>query len=224
MTNRQPRYMSASERRAWDRKQAEAPVADLYVDRNGQMTPATEQGARMVSNAFRGIAESLSGFGASRPPSHWTQQAREQKTEELERTIQRAAQALLRVEATPDPSEYPDGTVLSWEAVFPTGETVYTYVALKTLGRWYTTARSGNVLTDAELFNKLARQEVKAIWAVTAWERIDASQKPSIATPGATEEAGQPEPKAKKLSHAECSHPMTPYERRKCREARRSSK
>jgi hypothetical protein len=87
----------------------------------------------------------------------------------LETTMTQAAAALARLDATPNPADYPDGTVLYVRRQFKNLGGVYEYAYLKASnGYWYGTGHVS--VTDDGLRHSLMRDDVREISVATAWE------------------------------------------------------
>ena len=121
---------------------------------------------------------------------------------ELERMLQVTAQALARLDETPDPEEMEIGTVLRWTVVYPERPRTevdprpeYTTIGLK-IGpdQWYTTARQDyrKVITSEalrEIFLGETRAEVVRVERASAWETLTADETPdNDPTAAATED------------------------------------
>lgn len=76
--------------------------------------------------------------------------------------------------AIPDPAEYEDETVISFEKSYSDGSGKwYVYVAVKKDGQWFITGQvTTHRYTDDELRVKLAQDSVRNIFRASSWEAV----------------------------------------------------
>jgi hypothetical protein len=87
----------------------------------------------------------------------------------LESAMAQAAAALARLDATPDPSEYEDGSVFYVRRQYESGGTNYSYAYVKADGKWFGTDRSGSRLSDQDFRQTLMRDDVREVSVATEW-------------------------------------------------------
>lgn len=71
-------------------------------------------------------------------------------------------------------SDYADGTVITWEQRYEANNKVYTFVALKAAGRWYTTSTFQRQAWgwDVLVEEYLSKAEEDSVFIVAKWEQL----------------------------------------------------
>jgi hypothetical protein len=87
----------------------------------------------------------------------------------LEQTMAQAAAALARLDATPDPADYADGTVFYVRRQFNRDGSCYSYAYIRANNGWYGTGSRREPMSDEDFRLTLMRDDIREISVATEW-------------------------------------------------------
>jgi hypothetical protein len=95
------------------------------------------------------------------------------RIEFLERQLDLEYEKQTLIEAIPDLSQFEDDTVLFFKMRFQPEGKLYTYLALKCIGLWYTTGpRSPKGYSNEQFRAWLAGNYITELWIDVEWEQV----------------------------------------------------